>query len=324
MKSFQNKIDELKKVIEDTFSDKINRNYVLLDLPYYPNVGDTLIWEGELELLKKFTCKNLNSKARYQNLSKINRKTLILMQGGGNFGDLWRRIQDYRLHIIKQYSDNEIIIFPVTVGYEDKNTLHQDAEEMAKHQNLTICARDQVSYNILKENFKNNILLVPDMAFYIPTEKLSKMRLPEKDKTLYLKRTDKELRFNEILPCVPQQNLEIHDWPSFEKDPKCWKKYHRILKMSRRLGRRKGFRLFQPFVLQLSDWYFHSQVKKQLIKQGVEFVSSYKDIYTTRLHVAILSVLLEKSVNIIDNSYGKNSSFYNTWLSDVQGVKLMQ
>lgn len=41
----------------------------------------------------------------------------------------------------------------------------RDIELMSRHPYLTICARDIHSFEVLKKNFKNTILLVPDMAF---------------------------------------------------------------------------------------------------------------------------------------------------------------
>lgn len=50
------------------------------------------------------------------------------------------------------------------------------------------------------------------------------------------------------------------------------------------------------------------------------FVNSYNYIYTTRLHIAILATLLEKPCTFIDNNYGKNSGFYQTWLNDIDDI----
>ena len=52
-------------------------------------------------------------------------------------------------------------------------------------------------------------------------------------------------------------------------------------------------------------------------------LGAYKTIYTTRLHAAILGVLLGKKVVFMDNSYGKNRGFYETWLKDCNSVKMM-
>jgi exopolysaccharide biosynthesis predicted pyruvyltransferase EpsI len=44
--------------------------------------------------------------------------------------------------------------------------LLKDAEIFNQHPDLTICARDNYSYDLLKKYFVNNkILLLPDMAF---------------------------------------------------------------------------------------------------------------------------------------------------------------
>ena len=61
-----------------------------------------------------------------------------------------------------------------------------------------------------------------------------------------------------------------------------------------------------------------------MIREGVKQISQYENIYSTRLHAAILSVLLEKQFVLFDNSYGKNSSFYETWLNDLDDVKFIR
>lgn len=66
--------------------------------------------------------------------------------------------------------------------------------------------------------------------------------------------------------------------------------------------------------------YFH----KKLFNIGVSFLSPYSTIYTTRLHGCILGIMLGKEVHLIDNSYGKNSTFYETWLKDIDNVNLLK
>ena len=60
-----------------------------------------------------------------------------------------------------------------------------------------------------------------------------------------------------------------------------------------------------------------------MIKDGVEFISPYKEVTSERLHGCILSILLGKIVTVVNNSYGKNLNFYNSWLVDFDDVKLM-
>ena len=82
-------VDSLRKKISDTLTPLINHDYVLLDLPYYDNIGDTLIWDGTKEFLKTLPYKCLyyasKDSFRYRDLSP---DTVILLSGG----QFWRPI----------------------------------------------------------------------------------------------------------------------------------------------------------------------------------------------------------------------------------------
>ena len=77
------KIEYLRKKISDALSPLITHDYVLLDLPYYDNIGDTLIWEGTREFLKTLPYKCLyyasKDSFRYRDLPQ---DTVILLSGG--------------------------------------------------------------------------------------------------------------------------------------------------------------------------------------------------------------------------------------------------
>ena len=306
----EEKIWELRQIIEEQLTPLINNDYVLYDLPYYSNIGDLLIWEGELSFLKGLPFKMLECCSAFtSNLKrKIKKDTIILLQGGGNFGDIWD-IHEFKRKVIRNYPENRIIIFPQTVFYQKNENMLRDIELMSRHPYLTICARDIHSFEVLKKNFKNTILLVPDMAFCIPYENLQKYLQPTQNKTLYVKRKDKEL-CKENISFSPLFNLFESDWPSYEQVT--WEE--------------KGLKLAYKFrhlgLSSIIDLYAFYILRPQLIRKGIEFVSQYREIYTTRLHVFILSILLGKSCTIIDNSYGKNSSFYETWLKNVDGIIL--
>ena len=306
----EEKIWELRQIIEEQLTPLINNDYVLYDLPYYSNIGDLLICEGELSFLIGLPFKMLECGSAFtSNLKrKIKKDTIILLQGGGNFGDIWD-IHEFKRKVIRNYPENRIIIFPQTVFYQKNENMLRDIELMSRHPYLTICARDIHSFEVLKKNFKNTILLVPDMAFCIPYENLQKYLQPTQNKTLYVKRKDKEL-CKENISFSPLFNLFESDWPSYEQVT--WEE--------------KGLKLAYKFrhlgLSSIIDLYAFYILRPQLIRKGIEFVSQYREIYTTRLHVFILSILLGKSCTIIDNSYGKNSSFYETWLKNVDGIIL--
>ncbi len=314
--NFENKIDSLSRYIREGLTPLINSDYALLDLHYFSNIGDTLIWEGAASFLSTMPYRCLqHSSAETFRWGAFPKDVLLILQGGGNFGDFWRSHQDFRLEIIKRYPDNRILIFPQTVFYENEATLKSDAELMAKHANLTICARDAVSFGILKKHFSaNNILMLPDMAFCIPPATVSKYRAAENQKTLLLKRTDKELVAEELAGIVgPSGDAEILDWPSFERASMITRFFEKALS-NRGLVKNK--------MNWLIDLYADKVLRPYLVRTGVRFISPYKTIYTTRLHASILSILLHKEHRIIDITYGKITNFFDTWLADLEGVSL--
>lgn len=319
----EEKILQLRAILKETVTPLIDRDYVYLDLPYYFNIGDTLIWEGTRSFLKTIPYKCLYT-TNYSNYndSKVDKSSIILFQGGGNFGDLYPELNNFRKEVILKHPDQKVIILPQTVTYQDKKNLLKDAEFYKDYPNVTICARDKVSYGILKEYFVNNkILLLPDMAFFIDIDERFRKRIIP-GKTLYLKRTDKE--FVDLYKDIIPNNAEIHDWPTFEPNiyiRLCYSVCRRISGFLRKIDAIAQTSLAAKY----DDYVWQNILRIFNVRLGYNFLAPYEIIYTTRLHVLILSILLRKShINILDNKYGKLSSFYQTWLSDLSSIRYLK
>ncbi len=314
--TFEGKVLQLSAAINSTLPSLIGKRCVFLDCPYYENIGDVLIWEGTEHFLKKngIKCIYRASKDTYQE-QRVPKGVTIILQGGGNFGDLWPPHQEFRLKVIKNHPENRIVILPQTIFYESKEVLKREAAIMAAHKNLIICARDSVTEKLLKENFSNQVVTLPDMAFCIPHGELLKYSQPTKvNKNLFVKRGDKELSSIDYAQHVIK-DVEVHDWPSYECVSKQMTRYSILFHYRPKLAKiGLGW---------LPDYYAFHYLRLHYVHMGVRFLSAYDYIYTTRLHAAILSTLLYKPYLFFDNSYGKNSSFFNTWLNDVDEIKFI-
>ncbi|UAY56404.1 polysaccharide pyruvyl transferase family protein [Arachidicoccus terrestris] len=321
-------IAALKHKISAALSPLIDDDYSLLDTPYHNNIGDSLIYEGELSFLSGLPAKRLFSANRkFASLKRIPKKGIILMHGGGNFGDLWRVYQNFRLKIIRERPQQRIVVFPQTVYYANQENLLRDAEVFNSHPDLTICARDHRSYDLLKKHFyKNNILLVPDMAFYLDLNRFVKIETT--GKVLLLKRVDKEVPENQFdlrqnLTSADQlKQVEIADWPGIEYTPREKKKWERRDRANRYLTR-LSLLVLPPKGIDLDFGVLHLFESRRQLEKGCQFINQYDAIYSTRLHGAILSILLGKTIYVIDNSYGKNSEFFNCWLKDFEDCYLI-
>lgn len=293
---------QLASLLREQILPLIPGDYVLYGLPYYSNIGDTLIWEGALELLKRIRgrCRGVCAWNAYPERI-LPENTTILIMGGGYFGDLWRPAWESVLRQIRLNSHCRIVILPSSVWYQDTAVMQADAEILAAAPRLTVCARDKQSYDLVSENFRNPVLLVPDLAFAIVPERLARWEVPATEEILYIRRTDPEF-IPESDVRVPA-NAVVADWPTVT---------HRGFpeKIVTRLAR-------IPF---LKDWAYYHIHRTRMTSRGVRFISRYRTVYSTRLHGMVLSALLGRDTYFLDNSYGKVGALYDTWLRDVDNV----
>ena len=303
-------VNSLSDKLLQTLPQWIGCDYWLIDVPHHANVGDTLIWQGEIDFLRRlpYTCKGMSSFDSMK-MPLISKNGLVLFHGGGNFGDLWDVPHNYQKRIMAANPSCRFVVLPQTVWYGSADKLKEDAEFYSKY-DCTICARDSVSFALLEKNFKNKILLVPDMAFCMDMSKW--WRQYSASRPLVLKRSDKELNITAGLQYVLDEvGADICDWPPMVN----YTLVDRVRDAIRRRPRKLGF-LYEPYMCHVYRPY--------LIRSGVRLINSHTDIYTTRLHACILSILLGKEkIIFFDNSYGKNRNFYDTWLNDCDSVRMM-
>lgn len=312
------KIKQLRDIVYKALTPFVKGDYVLLDLPYYNNIGDTLIWEGTKSFLNNFPYKCLYATSFDNYIKPIIRKDVIIfLQGGGNWGDLWRQHQEFRMRVIEEFPENKVLILPQTIHYNKEETYEQDLAFLDKYPNVVICARDQRSYNLLAGKIQNQVLLVPDMAFCI--EGLPRER-HEGKRNLFLQRRDKEFLATATYEQYLPQEYEVRDWPTCEEGfsdfPDMIPPFH--IRLVRKLCS------FSSLYNKWLDNHYNKVLRPFYLKCGIDFINGYDKVYTTRLHVAILSILLGKEVTFFDNSYGKNSGFYETWLQDCDSVKFIR
>ena len=60
--------------------------------------------------------------------------------------------------------------------------------------------------------------------------------------------------------------------------------------------------------------------REKHVNNAIEFLSEYPLVITTRLHGFILCYLLGIPVIVLDNSYGKNKNFYDTWFKSQENT----
>lgn len=163
---------ELKRQLLKT--DKGTPFFVLS--PTHGNMGDHAIAEAVTRMLTEMkldytevTTGQLSLLNRHGYMGALDRH-LILVNGGGNLGTLWPDVERLFRKLIINNRNASIICLPNTIFYEKTEYGEKEKRKSQKiynaHSNLTLCARERVSYNAMKPMYKN-VVLIPDMALYL-------------------------------------------------------------------------------------------------------------------------------------------------------------
>lgn len=315
------KTTQLRHLIYSELSPHIKGKVALLGLVCHGNIGDTLIAMGELEFLRDCGT-NVIYKRQFMDdspLPELPDDCTILLQGGGDFGDVWRGIHEIRIAAIDKYRNHKIIVFPQTIEYNNTAYLESDLAVISRCRDITICVRDEVSFSFARSNFPCQVLLVPDMAFFISPQRLLKYKTAANRPGLFLKRNDKEYHH----PAIPiNESFDKADWPTLSNPLKFFKWNLRMIGYAAGF-RKRGLNVISRFILRSLIFVLEKRIYPLAARAGVEFISQYEELYLSRMHSAILSVLIDKEFKLINNSYNKNKNFFNCWFKDLDAAQLI-
>jgi exopolysaccharide biosynthesis predicted pyruvyltransferase EpsI len=308
-------ITRLQREIDEVLTPLVPGNKcALIDFPNHPNVGDSAIWVGEQIFLSKlgvkpaYVCTTTNRDWKAMERA-IGSDGTILIHGGGNFGDLWPKHQQLREEVLDRFPEHPVLQFPQTVHFNDRNNADRTAAKIKKHGKFTLAVRDRKSLAFARERFECNVVLCPDMAFCIgPIDSAAS----SDRRILLLLRSDKEKK--DLLPAdalLQSPDLLCEDW---------------LTESFTGTRLRSGGRLFADMLrgkaaLTRRGSYYNALASERL-RRGLRQLASFRYIVSDRLHVHILSTLLGRHHALLDNSYGKLSSFTAAWNTSWDGVQV--
>jgi pyruvyl transferase EpsO len=224
----------------------------------------------------------------------------IYLSGGGNFGDIWPRFQQFRLRVLADNPGRPIIQLPQTIRFDGDAMVKQTREAIRRHGNFRMLVRDEPSLDFARRQLECEAQLCPDMAFCLGP--LQRGDDPTHD-IAYLLRTDKETSASRgDLGAIDGLSTTRFDWVKRE-GPRPW-----VERAGRALARRAPGRVGSHLESEL----YRLRAEHQL-RRGARLLSAGRTVVTDRLHGHILSLLLGIPHAVVDNSYGKVSSFARLW-----------
>mgnify|MGYP000019890377 CR=1 FL=1 len=300
-------INRLQGLIANCLSDLVDpaERFALLDFPNHYNIGDSAIWLGELAYFDR----RKTRPAYVTEIPTYNDERMlaaigdgrIFLHGGGNFGDIWAGYRQFREDMLTKYKGRPIVQMPQTIHFKEQSGIDSTARAIEKHGNFTLLVRDHKSFEFAKRWFQCDVRLCPDMAFCIgPVSRPA----PQHELLLNL-REDQEVGAPQDLTAATSRPGTVKsDWPDEPADFQRHTKHTAILKglMSGRIGGRA----------KMTELAYRERAQ-QRFDRGVALLGSARQVITDRMHGHIMCVLLGADHCVLDNSYGKTSSFIEAW-----------
>jgi len=308
-------VQTLQQKIEDAILPHVDGldQVILLDFPNHANVGDSAIYAGELAFFRKRLGKapaivSGAGDVPWSSIAESRRDDPIFIHGGGNFGDVWPEHQDFREAVLARFPGRRVIQLPQSIHFSDAGKIARTADAIKKHGNFVLLVRDDASFELARQHFHCEVLRCPDMAFCLGP--LAKIGRPERDLLLLL-RQDREKRGEDPRDLVdlPQGTL-IADWLDDAKNMKAGVKAATALNALLKLRTSK--------MAARADYF--EMLAMSRLRRGMRLLSSSDFVITDRLHVHIVSTLLDIPHVVLDNSYGKVSRFIKLWTAEFSGM----
>lgn len=164
---------QLNKLLKEIRKAKKERRIFFLLTSTYPNIGDQAIVLSAMNLFHICGINYFEVTDRMLAFLYKNGKTgvfngaNIVFNGGGYLGTLWFNSELYLRSVIINNPQSKIIILPNTIYYENndfgKKELQNSIDIYNAHKELTIYARENISYEFMKPIYKD-VRLCPDIV----------------------------------------------------------------------------------------------------------------------------------------------------------------
>lgn len=315
---------DLRRATVATLRDALagSRNVALVDAPNQRNVGDSLIWAGEVAYFRQ-----LGLRVRYvadlhtydaRSLRRSMPNGIVLLHGGGNLGDLWPGHQLLRERVLEDLPDYRVVQLPQSIEFTDPLRADAARQIMERHHDFHLLIRDSLSLAKARDLFPEvNSTFCPDMALGWDAPRSRRTpRLPAS--ILAIARADKEASSGlQDLPLdsLPAAKISRTDWyPRGWRLP-LWNCLRRASKLYELYVRARRRRLpWLPVGLpDRSGSLVIAALNRLNISGAVALYRPASVVISDRLHAHVLAALMGREHVVLDNNYRKVSTIFDDY-----------
>ena len=297
------------------------RDVAIIDAPNQRNVGDSLIWDGELAYLKELGL-HIHYVADLWTYDPVALRRsmpegVVLLHGGGNFGDLWLGHQILREIVATDLVSYPIVQLPQSIHFRDPDRATVANKILGSHPDFILLLRDQTSMDIAA-------LLLPDVAAEFCYDMALGSAVTPSTNTahregnvLVIARKDVEAAsgLSELDGAsLPGASVTLTDWYPRGARAVEWHTSRAVSKSYRIYARVRRRLNIGPvgFPDRIGSTAL-SAINSANIRGAKELYSRADLVIVDRLHAHILAVLLGIPHIVLDNSYGKISGIFNEY-----------
>lgn len=294
-----------------------NDYLVYIDIPIYFNIGDLLINIGTEAYIREHAL-SIRSRYSLHDLGAFDPRAatyrpgyaiaaldaharngaVFVLQGGGNVGDIWPASQTFREMLIRRYPNTKFVQLPQSVHFNDGLAQKRSAALYRSHGGVIFFVRDTDSLVFAREEAGCDGGLMPDMAHQLWRSEIVPPTWGSGAKGILSQiRRDEE-------SAAGVTAAGSFDWGG-------------IVGPREKLGR-YAYRAIEAYAYGLHDridaYRFWYSIRDRVVQRAIDLFAQRSEIHTDRLHGLILASLQGTAVRFYDNSYGKLSRYYESWL----------
>lgn len=295
----------------------------LINFPNHGNPGDPGLWLGSRALLRDLGVE-IGYEAAWWSLdldsldAAVGPGEPVLINGGGNFGDLYAGQQAARMRLIVERPGVPVIQLPQSIEFRDPANAVPVAQAIAAHGDVTLIARDERSVRAARDLLGVEARLSPDHAFGLVPLTPS---VPVAREVLWMVwPAGSPEATSESQLADPPAWVHVEDWHTGaalaheswdDAGREAWAVNRELAdRWDDPRARAEWPRLRSTFPPLAERWF----------QRGVDLVASSRVLVTNKLHGHIVASMLGMPHVVMDNGYGKVRATLDTWTAGLPGV----
>jgi pyruvyl transferase EpsO len=293
----------------------------LVNFPHVRNIGDSAIWLGTLATLERldipiaYQCEP-PAYRRGRLAARLGERGTILIQGGGNLGDIHVPQQQVRARVLRDFPRAHIVQLPQSILFRREQARERFGALARSHDDLTLITRDRHSLTIATELLGVRATLAPDMAFGL--ERRERSIAPSRD-VAWLSRGHAGDPAGDD-PGEAGGSIERFDWAGRFSERRLPARVRALGRARRTLAgppprRGPGAGARMALAARL-----HRPLARGRVAAGMAMISAGRVVLTDRLHGHILALQLGIPHVTIEDGEGKLRGALDEWTGAAEGA----